>query len=57
MGLPWVPARLGNDGSSVGKPVAPLFELAGLDASAPPNPGHHLAAETYYEVCERGTRQ
>lgn len=36
----------------LGKPVASLFERAGLDPSAPPNVEHHLAAETYYEVWE-----
>jgi AraC-like DNA-binding protein len=37
----------------LGKPVAPLFELVGLDPAAPPNTEHHLAADTYYDVWER----
>jgi AraC-like DNA-binding protein len=39
--------------ASLGKPVAPLFELIGLDPAAPPNTEHHLPAETYYDVWER----
>jgi AraC-like DNA-binding protein len=31
----------------LGKPVAPLFELAGIDASAPPNAEQHIPAERY----------
>jgi AraC-like DNA-binding protein len=37
----------------LGKPVAPLFELAGLDPAAPPNSEQHVAAETYFELWER----
>jgi AraC-like DNA-binding protein len=36
-----------------GKPVGPLFELVGLDPTAPPRTEHHLAAENYFELWER----
>src|SRR5262245_15049146 len=36
-----------------GKPVAELFELAGLDPAAPPNVDQHLPAERYYELWDR----
>ncbi len=37
----------------LGKPVAPLLELAGLSPNAPPEAEQHLAAEAYYELWDR----
>jgi AraC-like DNA-binding protein len=36
----------------LGKPVQPLFELAGLDPAAAPDAERHLAAECYFELWE-----
>jgi AraC-like DNA-binding protein len=37
----------------LGKPVEPLFELAGIDPAAPPQVEQHLAAATYFELWDR----
>lgn len=36
-----------------GKPIAALFQRAGLDAAAPPDAERHLPAELYYELWEQ----
>lgn len=37
----------------LGKAVEPLFQLAGLDPSAPPDSDLHLSAATYHDLWER----